>query len=311
MNDPIDLPITERKFLPTLPRNEPRTKDSTAVKGFKKCPRYYFYRFVLGRTKPEGQWGSVFAFGSAVHKFLEVLYETGDVAHATQEGLKLFRSPTHKSFEFQTKERFIQTCVALFNKYNEEQSKKIVEVIAIEQPFVLKFPDGNDVGGRFDQIIKWNGRIWLRDWKTTSKQLQYWKKGLEPNDQAIRYIYGMSCLQFGQDAQGYPNKVIDGVLFTAIYNAKTVGPQIENVPSSRTLGQVKRWVDDQMYVHRMMDMCREADVWPQNEDSCSFCDFQEVCNQSTEAGMVNMLKTAYVHSPWKHEETDQKTLTEK
>jgi hypothetical protein len=193
----------------------------------------------------------------------------------------------------------------MFNLYREEKDKRIIEVLAIEQPFSLRFPDGNDVGGRWDQLVKWNGRIWLRDWKTTSKQLNYWKKGIEPNDQATRYIYATSCLQYGQDSHGYPNKLIDGVLFTVIYNAKTVENTIETVPSSRNMFQIKKWVDDQLMLHKHMDMCREADVWPQNEANCGWCDFQIVCNASSEASMIDLLKSQYVSKPWKHENTDQ------
>jgi hypothetical protein len=310
MNQPIDLPVERRKFLPTLQRHEPSVKDSTAVKSFKACPRKYFYRFVLGRQKPEGEMASVFAWGTAVHKFLEVLYESGDVADAMTQGLKLYKAPTSKKFDFQTKERFIAMCTKLYNMYKEENGKGLIKVEGIEQPFSMRFPDGNDVGGRYDQIVKWNERSWIRDWKTTSKQLNYWKKGIEPNDQATRYIYAASCFQYGQNEQGYPNKVIEGVIFTVIYNAKTVDNVIENVPSSRNMFQLKKWVDDQLMIHRQMDMCREADVWPQNEDNCSWCDFQIVCNSPSEGAMKDLLTTQYVLKPWHHEEVDQKEIAE-
>jgi hypothetical protein len=290
----IDLEPSFRRLLPALPRQEPSTKDSTAVSTFKECKRKYFYRMVLGRSKPEGEWTSVFAWGSAVHKFLEHLYAGDDVATSTQEGLKIFRAPTHRNFEFQTKERLMQTFIKLFKFYTEEKSRRNVEVIGVEQPFNVIFPDGNVVGGRFDQIIKWNGRIWLRDWKTTSKRIDWWRKALEPNDQATRYIFGMSCLQFGQDKNGYPTKVIDGVLFTAIQNMKTNEAHIEAAPSSRNLWQLKKWMDDQMHIHGEMDRCRDADIWPMNEKACFMCEYKEVCNAPSEAAMEGMLKTHFL-----------------
>lgn len=299
-----------RKFLPNLPRFEPESMDHTATKEFKTCPRRYFYRMVLGRTTPDGKWESVFAWGSALHKYLEVLYETGDEGNAAMQCLKLFRAPTNDKFAFQSKERLFETMGALLKMYKQEKANNIIQVISVEQPFKIKFPDGITIGGRFDQIIKWNGRLWIRDWKTTSKIKQYFAQGLEPNDQAIRYIYAASVLSFGMDEHGYPLKVVDGVLFPAITNMKTVGPTIENVPSTRSLTQVKEWVEDQKHIHKMMQICREEDTWPKHEVACTFCPFRGVCNQPSQPAMENMLKTHHLLQPWKHEEVDQKEVQE-
>jgi hypothetical protein len=300
-----------RKFLPTLPRYEPENMDHSATKVFKECPRKYFYRMVLGRTPPEGKWQSVFAWGSAIHKFLELYYDKEKQSTAAHEALKVFRAPTNPSFDFQSKEQLLLAFAVLMKMADEEMRNGVIRVQAIEQPFNIKFPDGLNIGGRFDQVIKWNGRIWIRDWKTTSKQLQYFKAGLEPNDQAMRYIYALSCLSFGIDKNGYPERVIDGVLFSAIYLNKTIagknkGPELAGVPSSRNLSQVKRWVDEQLFIHKQMQMCREEDSWPMHEVSCGFCDYRSVCTQPSEASMENMLKTQYLLMPWKHEEVDQK-----
>lgn len=295
----------KRKFLPTLPRFEPPTMDHTATQQFKKCPRMYFYRMVLGRTTPDGKWESVFAWGSAVHKFAEVLYENGDVAEAMLQGFKLFRPPTNPKFDFQNKERLTKTMLELHRFYLEEKGKGNVKVEAIEQPFNFSFPDGTIVGGRWDQLLRMNGRLYIRDWKTTSKQGQYFKAGLDPNDQAIRYIFGASVLSNGQTEDGYPNRVIDGVLFTSIYNTKTIGPQIENTISSRTITQVRQWMKEQMHWHKMMELCRIEDIWPMNEASCTYCNYRAVCTQSSEMGMEQNLNQFYLLKPWKHEEVDQ------
>lgn len=302
--------MTERKLLPTLERFEPTNKDSTAVKTWKECPRKYFLRMVLGRSKPEGENASVFAWGTAIHKFLEILYMTGDVGEATQTAIKLYKPPTKPKFDFQTKDRLLKNFIALAAFYQEEKSKKNIEVLSIEEPFNVRFKDGHIIGGRLDQLIKWNGRVWVRDWKTTSKMIQYWKTGLDPNDQAIRYIYAMSALTFGIDTNGYPNKVIDGVVFTAIQNMKSKEAHIESASVGKNITQVRKWIDDQVHVHKLMDMCREEDVWPMHETNCGFCDYRTVCTQSSESGMEYVLRTQFTLSPWRHEEVDQKTINE-
>lgn len=296
---------TERKLLPTLPRHEPTSMDHTATKCFKECERKYFYRMVLGRTAPEGEWEAVFAWGTSLHKFLEVLYETGDAGVAMQASEKLFKPPTKPSFMFQDKNRWVMTVVELTKFYLAEKAAGNIQVLAIEQPFHIVFPDGITIGGRFDQLVKWNNRVWIRDWKTTSKQENWFAQQLDPNDQAIRYIYAASSLTHGQQPDGIPTKVIDGVLFTAITNMKTVGPRVKPISSSRSITQVRQWVKEQMFIHRKMQTCREEDIWPMNEANCTFCDYRVVCSQSSEAAMESMLRGSFLLKPWKHEEVDQ------
>jgi len=293
-----------RKLLPMMPRYEPESFDHTATKEFKTCPRKYFYRMVLGRTSPDGQWEAVCAWGKGIHKFMEILYQTGDAGKAMTAAEKVFRAPTHYKFMYQDKQRFVKTLVECTKYYENEKKQGNITVIATEQPFHIVFPDGHTVGGRFDQLIKWNGRVWIRDWKTTSKELKWFATQVDPNDQAIRYIWAASMLQNGE-ANGLPSKVIDGVLFVPIYNTKTIGPTIGGVQSQRTLTQVEAWVKDTMHVHKMMELCRETDTWPMHEVSCNYCNYRPVCTQASESGMEAMLRSGYVLSPWKHENVDQ------
>lgn len=293
-----------------MPRHEPTSMDHTATKCFMECPRKYFYRMVLGRTAPEGQWEAVFAWGSSLHKFLEVLYETGHAGEAMTAAKPLFKPPTKSTFMFQDTQRWMNTVVALTKFYLEEQKKGNITVIGIEQPFHIQFPDGVTLGGRFDQLIKFNGRVWIRDWKTTSKKADWFANQLDPNDQAIRYIYAASCLTHGVDEAGMPNRVIDGTMFTAIVNMKTVGPEIRPITSSRNMTQIRNWVRDKMFIHKQMQMCRDEDIWPMNEVNCTFCDYRMVCSQGSEAGMEMMLKGSFLLRPWKHEEVGQNVISE-
>lgn len=302
--------MSERKLLPMMPRYEPETMDHSATKTFKQCPRKYFYRMVLGRVAPNGIWDAVFAWGSSFHKSLEVLYETDHSGKAMDAGQKLFKPPTHSKFMYQTKDRWLATFIELVKFYNDERAKGQIKVMAIEQPFKFQFPDGIVIGGRWDQLLEWNGRIWVRDWKTTSKEIQWFSQELDPNDQAMRYIYAASALQYGINEAGVPNRVVDGVLFTAIRNMKTVGPTIHPIPSQRTLTQVEQWVKDTLIVHEQMAKCRETDTWPMHEVSCNFCDYRTVCTQSSQAGMEVILKQAFLLSPWDHEKVDQERIKE-
>lgn len=297
--------MNPKKFFPNMVRYELSSLDSTATKEWKTCNRKFFYRMVLGRTSPVGMWDSVFAWGTSIHKYLEVLYSTGDLQAAIVAGRKLFKGSTHPKFEFQNLERWMVTIAKLYKFYEAELALGKIKVLSIEQPWMLQFPDHKAVGGRYDQLIEWDGRIWVRDWKTTSKQLNWFGSNLKPNDQGIRYLWGTSALQFGVDADGIPNKMIDGIMFTAIYNTKTVGPEIQPFPITWSKEQVRIWVKEQMHIHKQMKMSYDEDIWPMEEANCTFCDYKKVCELPSESAMENMLKLNYLLSPWDHTKVDQ------
>lgn len=312
MNHPLIHTPSPRKLLPTFPRFEPDVYDHTRVKAFKECPRKYFYSMVLGRKKPEGKWASVFAWGTMVHKFAEILYATkGDAGAAAGEAAKLFRASTNPSFDFLDKARMVKTFARLTKLYIDEKNTGAIRPMSIEEPWNVMLPNGNSIGGRTDLTVLWNEIEWIRDWKTTSKMITYFKSSLDPNDQATRYIFGLSALKYGFDNEGTPRNVIGGTLFTIIQNTKTVGPEIQNAPISRTKTQLRAWLQGEMHTHTMMDACRAEDVWPMYESACSFCDYQTVCTQPSEAGMKYQLESQFHLSPWRHEETTQLVHTEK
>src|SRR5215203_2975982 len=64
-----DHPV--RIFMPKYNRYEPKIRDSTSIKSWKTCQRKYFYEIVLGFSSRETP--PYFAWGSAYHKFREVL----------------------------------------------------------------------------------------------------------------------------------------------------------------------------------------------------------------------------------------------
>ena len=43
--------------------------------------------------------------------------------------------------------------------------------------------------GRADQIVKWSGKVWGRDFKTSSKDGAFYQRQLDPNEQFTGYTY--------------------------------------------------------------------------------------------------------------------------
>src|SRR4051812_48641642 len=103
------------KFLPGLSRHEPFFQDSSARKVFFDCRRKYFYKVVLGRVPHTNNNQLILDWGTAYHKFREIL-ELKDY----QEAMKFALSITLPSVDPKSKfayldlKRFIKTCQKAF-----------------------------------------------------------------------------------------------------------------------------------------------------------------------------------------------------
>lgn len=308
---------------PTLPRFNPTTNDHSSMKLAKECFRKYFYRIILGRTAPVSKYQVIFDFGSAYHKFREVLqvtWKNGDPSNETLRRNLAFgtaiqaisqmplATPEGK-YEFYNRQRLIETCKVAFDAFCLEKDNGRIEVIATEQPFNIQMPNGTFISGRADEIVKWNGKIWGRDFKTTSKQQLYFDATLDPNDQAVRYIYAESKLTFGAEAIN-SGRMIEGIIFDVMQNTKTTAPKMYRTLIMKNRWQMLEWEKEQMFFDTLIQRCHEEDIWPMQETSCSFCDYAKVCKAPSEAGQENMLKNNYNLSPWDNTRVEQVTITE-
>lgn len=297
----MEIHIPEnRKFMANFTRHEPIIVDSTSMMTFKSCPRKFFYRIVLGFTEKVSQ--PYFRFGSAYHKFREILelhYKAGNNEAACLEpalvaAKTLFNKeggnpPLDSKWNFLNEPRLVKTCNAAWVKWVEEKQAGIIKVISFEQPFILEMKDGTLRAGRADQIVSWRGEIWGRDWKTTSKELIYYERSLEPNEQFTGYTWAEGKLQ-GAFCKG---QIVDVVM-----NSKTKGPEIKPFTTTRSQGQLDKWEEDHSWWVRQMKSARDEDNYPMNENACAFCPFHRVCKLTSESGMMSELKTYYKHEPW-------------
>lgn len=310
------MPEKSLKY-PSLPRFNPEIYDSSTMKLAKECFRKYFYRIVLGRVSPKSNYEVIFNFGSAYHKFREVLelsYMAGDArevsfgkAIAAISQMKLVAG--EGKYEFLTRQRLLETCQVAFEHWKKEKDSKRIEVIAVEQPFNIQLPNGKFIGGRADQIVKWSGKIWGRDFKTTSKIESYFNMTLDPNDQATRYVYMESKLTFGNSAIT-DGRYINGIIFEVIQNTKTTKPKIYNCLVTKNQFQLETWEREELFMHEMLELCKEKDIYPMCETSCSFCDYAKVCKAPSESSQENILKNDYLLSPWDFNKVEQTTLKE-
>lgn len=293
-----------------LPRVEPEVFDSTAVMKYKECPRKYFFRLVLGYDSKTTQ--PYFAWGTAYHKFreeLEIQFRKlfGDEQPAGEyKGIEQCFPEAYKrgmahwaaagvepaigtKFDFMTTERLETSFKIAFQHWKKEKNAKRHIVLETEQSFIIALPDGTPIAGRADQIIRYNGKVWGRDFKTTSKTGPFYERTLHPNDQFTRYTYAESQL-CGERVQGQ--------IVEVLYNSKREGPKILTFTTSRNDWDINNWLRDHKFWMDMIHKSREEDHYPANEKSCAFCEYHSVCTQPGESSMKHQLQSYFKFSPW-------------
>lgn len=281
----------KKEFMSKYERFEPLILDHTAIQAFKTCNRLFFFQIVLGRTSKETP--IYFKYGSAYHKFREVLENTSDFKQGLLAAMESWGNqedpPVGTKWDFMTKARLMQSCAVGFNQWELEKKQKKIIVLAVEQPFNVEIADGEYTSGRFDQIVRWNGKVWGRDFKTTSMEGMFYQRGIDPNDQFTRYTYAESKLCGEQ---------VHGQIIEALYNSKKSGPSITQYLSSRTQWQLDDWERDELQIRRQLKLSREYDVWSKNEAACKFCPFHSVCKMGSEGGQQAKLEAEYVVRIW-------------
>jgi hypothetical protein len=287
-----------QNFMAGYKRHEPVIMDSTAMMQYKACPRMYFYRIVLGFSPKKAP--AYFAFGSAYHKFREVLERDTFAGLTVQEAYlnaldvatKLHaKNPAlddKDKFHFLTTNRLIASCEVAFKHWLMERKQGAIKVIAYEQPFALQLGDVI-IAGRADNIVDWRGLPWGRDFKTSTKTGPYYERSLEPNDQFTRYTWGESKLT-GKDVKGQ--------IIEVVYNTAKEGPRIDTYTTERTPGQLKRWELEHGFWMQQINQSREQDMYPMNEKSCWNCAYHSVCKSRSESGQMSQLKTYFKIEPW-------------
>lgn len=312
-----------KRYMAKFERFEPVIRDHTAIITAKKCFRMYFYQIVLGRRLREDF--VVFAWGSSYHKFREVLsleYGIGEqtpkkfdedkakeaFVKAAQVGLDYWTKngkdqPVDSKWEFMTSSRLLQSFKVAYEHWMHERKQGKIIVIAVEQAFNVRLKDGRYTSGRVDELLRWQGRIWGRDFKTSAKDENYFKRSITPNDQFSRYTVaeGLLC--------GEP---IQGQVIEQLWNAKSTktqvkGPKIFTHLATRTKSELEEWEDGNSAIEDFLDVCRERDIWPQCEVNCNWCPYHIVCKAANESAKMNILENMYQVIPWDNTKIHQGT----
>lgn len=202
----------------------------------------------------------------------------------------------------------MDSCLYMMKEWIVEKKAGSIIVVATEQPLnvIIQRPDGEliHVGGRADQVVRVNGQLWGRDFKTTSKALEWYDTRNDPNEQFTRYTF-MEGQVNGERLQGQLIYVLHNSAPAKTARAKKdCGPVSKTFSVSFTKWQLDEWERDQIFWDDMLRKARENDHYPKSYNNCGWCSFREVCRSANERSIEVKLKSNFTHRIWDHQNPD-------
>jgi len=286
----------------SLPQVDREVYDNSVMSTHQGCPRKMFYQYRLNRASAGKNFP--IQFGISYHKFRDVL-ETHWLKMQDMEAAQLYYDdavlaasegwedpPVGHKHEYLTLSRLRTTMADSFLKWREEKINARLVVIHTERPFDLELPSGRRFGGRIDQLLEWNGKLWLRDFKTTGRMGASYDARFDPNNQISGYVWALQILS------GRP---VEGAIIEVVYNTKLKGPEFHPFLATRSAFHIESWLET--VENELNDIERHvaADVWPQRTDHCLHfgqCAFLEACQQSSWSAIDDWLESRTIESVW-------------
>jgi len=263
--------------------------DNTCISLFKTCPRKYKLSIQEGwtaRVMPPP-----LAFGIHLHTLFQAWHklETAGV-HKDVALVRLTRLagllgetlPTGDTAR--TKETLVRAFIWYMEQFWDDPAKNVIlsdGSPAVEYSFTLPFMEHNGYDvflcGHLDRLVKWQGRVYVQDYKTTKYTLdkKFFSK-FKPSTQMP--LYTAACYIIASETQSLP--AADGVIIDGIQLGVNFCRYARNIVTF-SLEEVEEYLAGlQYWIKQAMDACA-ADYFPANEESCDKyggCFFREICS---------------------------------
>lgn len=265
--------------------------DSSKLNCFMKCPRKFFYRYLLGWEK-EGDNHNV-VFGSAWHSAMEAMLKFGYNRNGIEEGFENFLKTYREFFSEATDSDYSPknpaNALLALSEYAEHWKHDNFEVLYQEVSGALPIDDeGTEIYFRLDNIIrdhpprnvlgdKDDGVIISLEHKTSKYNQSWWVDQWALALQPSLYTHVLFSLFEVEQVFGVK---INGAFF------KKGGNEFLRVPVRKTLGQMNSWLEElqrwvQMLKVEMFKLSVQNSneafmaAFPKNPNSC--LDYMKLC----------------------------------
>lgn len=226
-----------------LPKEHPSwfILDSSKIEDYIKCPRYYFYRNILGWRKEAESKDLI--FGEAWHLAQETLLKKGYNQDAINEGYILAEACYRDAFpnpetDIERIPKIPAAIYAALPKYIEQFKEDREEVLYTEITGSVPIAKDKLLRFKMDSVLKnEEGKYLSRDHKTSSRNSDAWKDGFKMKFQFGTYQHVLHCLY--KDVWGIE---VNGAVFT-----KSKGVEYIRVPVRRTVEMMEVWLHSANY----------------------------------------------------------------
>jgi len=265
--------------------------DSSKITTYMRCPRYFFYQYVLGwrLDTPSNH----LIFGSAWHLPMEHLLLTDYSNDSVIDGFDLFEAYYRRELGPETDEIFEPktpyNAFIILGKYAEEYKDDLKEFkpLYTEIAGKVSISETRSLYYRMDSILQYynNNMVGSLEHKTGSRAW-LWREQWELGFQALTYNHVLHCL--------YPEDLVYGVTMNGTIFLKRKKDPWEFIRHDvrRTKNQMQVWLDNaNFWFGRIEDdmelLDRETEdqdvmsSFPMNTNDClkwnRVCEYQDFC----------------------------------
>ena len=269
------------------------TFDNSMLSSFKRCPTYFYYRYVRDLITESSNFATDFKaqFGTAFHAAMDEWFADKGIDETNAAFIKHWLP-----FEGvdPTGLRTLEKGLKLIEDYAKAYPRE-------HDPFDVKYIEvGFNVAlgpyiycGRMDKVVEWkvgfNGLVVL-DHKTSGA------KGFlspKPNSALDGYIWGASQLL---------HKPLVGGVLDQIYFWKTKKHELLREMTTRTNEELLRWKVECETWMDFVNVCASRELWPKNTNACKdfgkACEFKMLCSSPCKEMVGEMIENCYTTERW-------------
>ena len=277
--------------------------DSSKMKEFARCPRRYFYNYVLGWETPSNH----LVFGSSYHIAMEHLLLNGYSIDSMVDAYQLFLEDYRKTYPPSTDELFWpktpENCEVVIRKYCEEYKDDFdkYELLYTEIGGTVPVTEDIKLTYRMDSVLrdKRSGKIFSLEHKTASSDWNWTRQweldlGIGTYTHVLNSVFGpenVDCIKM--NASGFKRTPKKGWEQLLAMTPLTVQPPYFFLRhhAKRSNSQMRNWMwtavyyVDQIRTHLswLMD-CDDSDpclnCFPMNPEGCDKyggCSYHDFC----------------------------------